>query len=250
MLASVSKSISSPDMPYALPMRVLGIFLVLFSIIELGVGGAVYGYLQNVSVGAWWCAMFTLITGFFAISSKNRNMVIAGCVASVISVILTLVGASVDGSAHSVFAGELGCLNTNTFTYTGSSTAKQSAYYCAGVYNYYTYTSADSWQCVCTDNTLCYGYNLVSGNNCGGILLTYTPNLGASTAFCSILCIMVFAYSVLTCCTVCCGPNGVANGMQNNFSYNPAASVTSQAVPVTKTVYANAETIDKDDQAL
>ena len=140
---------------------------------------------------------------------------------------MTLVGASVDGAANAVFQQETGCFNTKTFEYSGTNAGKMAAAYCAG----WGTTAISACQCVCSDQNLCYEYTLVSGNDCGIILTTYTSNLAASTAFCSILCILVFAYSVFTCCTLC-----GAQGAASHFTYNPAASATPGGGPLAQTV--------------
>ena len=72
-------------------------------------------------------------------------------------------------------------------------------------YNFYSYTY--TYQCVCTDNSVCYGYNLASGNNCGSILTTYSSLLSASTALLSILVVVSFIYSIFTC--IACGSTNV-----------------------------------------
>lgn len=132
---------------------------------------------------------------------------------------MTVIGACIDGIANNVFQGETGCFNTKTGVAYGTTRGKMLAEYCAG-WIYGNYYDLSSWQCVCTDETLCYRYTLVSGQDCGAILTTYSSNLAASTAFCSLLCITVFVYSIFTCCTLCSGPASV------QYAYNPAASAT------------------------
>jgi len=205
------------DRNYVNRSRVFGIFLIVCSIIELGIGGAVFSYLQNVSSGSWWCAMFTLVLGICALFPSNKKVVIGGAIFSVISSVVCVVGASLDQHNYKIFSSLLGCYNSGTQTYTGAANGENIAKVCASEYG---------GQCACTNNQLCYSFDLVSGNNCSGILTTYTPNLCASAVFGYVL----FACSIgywrmsstrLGICT---------SNTANNYTYNPAASVNSEAI--------------------
>ena len=55
-------------------------------------------------------------------------------------------------------------------------------------------------QCVCTDQSFCYGYDLRAGDNdCGIILTTYTNMLGSCVILLLFLLLLTFIYSVFGC---------------------------------------------------
>ena len=84
-------------------------------------------------------------------------------------------------------------------------------------YNNYYNGGSFSYQCVCTDNTVCYGYDLSSGSNCGSILTTYTDLLSTSTAILVVLVLLSFIYSIFTC---------LACGSTNSYAAPPVAAPT------------------------
>jgi len=172
--------------------------------------------------------------------SSSRCVVIAGTVFSIFGVLSAGAGAIVDGISAGVFNRETGCYHTGSQDAWGTAGGKEDAYACAVAYaTTYLYSNSNlvyysnsnnnrfnnvnnfnnynqdfnnenladfqsKYNCVCTDETLCYEYNMRSGSNCGNILTTYTDLLCVSTALCAVLCIISFVYSIFTCVGGCC----------------------------------------------
>ena len=125
-------------------------------------------------------------------------MVISGLVFSIFGIIIGIVASIVDGISSNFFHSIEGCYNPNNQKFYGSSDA--------GVCSIFTYSSLFGYSCFCNSGGICYEYDLKSGNDCGLIMTTYADMLSASTAFCVMCTLTLFAYSILTCTSVCCKP--------------------------------------------
>lgn len=62
-------------------------------------------------------------------------------------------------------------------------------------------------QCVCSDGSACYGYDLTTGQDCGSIPTTYAGLLEISTALLSVLCVLSLLLLVLTGFGLCSAPS-------------------------------------------
>lgn len=216
-------------------MRCLGVFLIVLSIAEVGhvslhliflicfqfaVGGVAWTAITNVRLGAWWAGVTTFATGIIAMYSYAHWSVVTGCVFSILGLIIAVVGAIVDGIAAGVFNRETACGSTKTGQMWGSSGGKNDVAICALGYaqsgtghnaifddqNFFSANDDFHWKydCVCTDDTFCYEYNLGTAHNCGDILTTYTYLLCVSTALCVILSVTCLVYSIFACVSCCC----------------------------------------------
>lgn len=178
-------------------------------------------------------SIFILPLSFF-LSFFSRCSVISGCVFSVISIILLVVGLIIDGIVFGATNGLDTCVDQDTNKYYGDSK-----------YNIYAEACRidHSQTCVCvnSDNTdNCYLFNLQAADNCGQILTKLPSLLLASVLFMLVLIVVVFVYSIFTCKTVCCAsPEDAArmNGTaQAGAGSVPTVPVTAVAQPVSNKV--------------
>lgn len=89
------------------------------------------------------------------------------------------------------------------YNYYNNNNYYNNYYYNNNFYDNHPYYYGMSNQCVCSDGSNCFGYELANGNDCGGILNEYTNLLAASTSIVSILTMLTFVFSILTCMVVC-----------------------------------------------
>lgn len=195
------------DSVHILVLRIIGSLCLLFGLIELGVGGALYNYLSNVKNGAWWCGIFTIATGISSLISLNRKWVISTCVLSVLTTLVALVGAIVDGIQSTKFIDLTAC------SYTSNNIG-----YNFGEQGDYSFSNAcekkgpfvkEACYCVSAKGKTCGTYSLSpyalkAKQNCANVLGNYANTLSASTAVCVILFITLFFLSVFTCTILLC----------------------------------------------
>lgn len=183
------------DVSIQYQMRVIAFIAIFFGIIEIGIGISVYNFVPNLHVGGWWAGLVVLINGILGLVSYPRGTVIASCLLSIIAIIISLVAAILDGVAVGILENQRACVTPGGIH--------------AGASDYYT--DADScyinnidvnFDCYCTDGYSCYGY---SGQpNCSDILGQYKALLRASTAICTVITVVMFVFSLLTCASLCC----------------------------------------------
>ena len=194
------------DSVHILVLRIIGSLCLLFGLIELGGGGALYNYLSNVKNGAWWCGIFTIATGICSIISLNRKWVIGTCVLSSITTLVALIGAIVDGIQSTTFINLTACSYTSNISYNYGDKRD---------YKYSDICEANgpfvenACYCVSSRGRTCKSYSLSSfaikaKQNCANILGNYANTLSASTAVCVIIFIILFFLSVFTCTILIC----------------------------------------------
>lgn len=191
-------------------LRILGSITFIFGIIELGLGGTVYNFLNNLKLGGWWCGISVVICGFFSSFPRNKGWVTVACIFASFSCILTGIAAFNDGS-NSIIVQNL----TACSTFDGTSSKFQNY----GDPSDYTYsftcmrtattTVSDACYCVSRNGAYCGEYVLSSYANalnlhCGDILKNYANALTSSAAFCALSLIMSIALSILSCVILCC----------------------------------------------
>jgi hypothetical protein len=70
----------------------------------------------------------------------------------------------------------------------------------------YAYTDVSSNACYCTDNSLCFQYDLRHGDDCNTIFTTYTPNLRVSVALLVLIFVASITMTIITCTSCCTKP--------------------------------------------
>jgi hypothetical protein len=92
----------SPDF---IALKIVACIVILLSIIEFGVGGAVSSTVVGVVIsGAWWGGLISIIAGILALVAYNRAFIIAASVISPIAIIIAAIGAFYDGAARRVLS--------------------------------------------------------------------------------------------------------------------------------------------------
>lgn len=195
------------DSVHILVLRIIGSLCLLFGLIELGVGGALYNYLSNVKSGAWWAGIFTITTGISALISLNRKWVIGTCFFSSIAALVALAGAVIDGIASTKFISLTACSYTsNGISYNyGEKSDYGSSNKCESAGPFVE----DACYCVAAGGKSCGTYSLSTfavkaKQNCANILGNYANTLSASTAVCVITFIILFFLSIFTCTILLC----------------------------------------------
>ena len=105
---------TKPDvLALEISIRVLGALIILFSVIEIGVGGAAYSFLTNVKVGAWWGSLLPIAAGVLALIYKPRGILIAAIVVSVIGAVVAVIASAVDGASAFIISLEQACVSSS-----------------------------------------------------------------------------------------------------------------------------------------
>jgi hypothetical protein len=197
------------DSVHSTLLKIGGAFCIIFGVIELGLGGTTYSYLDGIKLGAWWCGILTIVAGSCAAAAYNRGFVVAACVLASLSTVITLIGAIVDGISAEFFMQLTACSSTDSSTFIDFNYGERADYKYADQCQKKLEYTTDGCYCVTKGGDICAVYTLSqfakkSQQNCGNILGNYANTLAASTAFCVACLIMVFFMSVLTCTLLCC----------------------------------------------
>lgn len=197
------------DSVHILVLRIVGSLCLLFGLIELGVGGALYNYLSNVKSGAWWAGIFTITAGLSALISLNRKWVIGTCFFSSIATVVALAGAVIDGLASTKFISLTACSYTSEADPKGINFGEKSDYTSAEKCELDGPYVANACYCVTAGGKSCGTYSLSTyavkaKQNCANILGNYANTLSASTAVCVITFIILFFLAIFTCIILLC----------------------------------------------
>lgn len=197
------------DSVHSLLLKIGGAFCIIFGVIELGLGGTAYTYLDGLKLGAWWCGILTIVAGSFAAAARKRGFVIVACVLASISIAITLSGAVVDGVSSRFFQDFTACSSTDSKTLLSYNYGLKDDYAYADKCQESFAFKADACYCVQSGGGYCREYSLSAfakknQQNCGNILGNYANTLSASTAFCVACLVMVFFMAILTCTLLCC----------------------------------------------
>mmetsp|Transcript_7088 Transcript_7088/g.10042 ORF Transcript_7088/g.10042 Transcript_7088/m.10042 type:complete len:264 (-) Transcript_7088:143-934(-) len=190
----------------------IGIFSIIIlglGIAEISSGAIIFDFLSNSNFGAWWAGLAACLTALLGISSIfTYNVCLMGTcgVFALIAVLMTFVGALVDGIEWNIVDHNRACYSPATNTYYGESGYYSAANSCSFGLD----ASAGFCSCVEAGNYICFQYNIVNNSkyNCGDVLGYYTTQLQYSTIFCSILIVLCLVYSIVTITvagiTCCC----------------------------------------------
>lgn len=102
-------SYGSPDVPHVMLLRVAGILCVIFSTIELGLGGSLYTYFSNIRAGAWWSVVLVILSGLLSLKVPSRQRVSFICMVSSVGVVIAVIGAISDGSGSAIIRSLTAC---------------------------------------------------------------------------------------------------------------------------------------------
>jgi hypothetical protein len=207
------------DSAHVLLMRITGVFCILFGLTELGLGGAIHNYLTNVTFGAWWGGILTVVAGITAVVSLDKNWVISTGVFASVSCLINYVGAVWDGVQSTKVLNLTACTSGRLYNY-GDSADYGFAKQC--VSNQAPYGSpSNGCYCVAKGGKACAEYLLSPfaeqyKQNCGNILKNYANMLTASTAVCVVSSIFLLFLSILTYLILSFPPSSAGAAIKNN----------------------------------
>ena len=193
----------APDSRLQLMLRIIGSITLAVAILELGLGGGLFNFLENVKTGAWWVGLITFCAGTCGAVSLNRDWVLAGFVLSIASCITAVVGAALDGVAsHSIRAITACASKQDNFSdviYYGLSRDYPGAQQCL-----FKTGTIESNGCSCvTRNNDCRDLFLSEWakfykKGCVDIINNYSFVLATSTAICTLCFVMAAILAIVS----------------------------------------------------
>jgi len=191
------------------PIRLLGVVLIVFAILEFGVGGYCYGFLQSdnfVGAGAFWAGLMYILLGALCVHLRTKAVAIAALVMCVVAWVVGLGGVGLDGSFADLINNQLACSQMITGTgygpkYQDYGNAK--AFTAADTCFLNAYPSVNNANCYCSPSKLpanagpgdnftptCLNLVLsptVAGSDCGDVFVKFGPALRASAGLCGFM---------------------------------------------------------------
>ena len=156
-----------------------------------------------------------------------RGVVTAGCVFSVISILLCIAGVIFDGVIYGVTNALDACGNQETGEFYGDTQYLNQVVNCV---------VGHSQTCLCvqgSNDDTCFLFDLRGADNCGQILTRLPSLLLASLIFVFLLLVLVFTYSIFTCMGVCCVKTPAAQQNAPPVQAQAAAANPAYGQPVT-----------------
>lgn len=174
-------------------MRACGSFILLIGVTELGVGGTAFGFLSNMKLGSWWGAILPIIAGILSMLSYPRRVIIAGFIASLLSIVTATVGAVIDSMGANILEKQVVCYSPYSSIYYGHLQPN---------YVYASKTCSESnpsMSCACvtvsTDTPDCTYYN--GQTDCEVLMTQYLDIIKASSALLSLLALLSLVNALL-----------------------------------------------------
>jgi hypothetical protein len=166
-------------------MRIFGVILIMFSVIEFGIGATAHGYLSSpkIYLGSWW-------TGLAALLNKTRGVVILMITMGAIANAVAVAGVVIDAMAAAEFSNLTICgrdrystyYSSGYYYYSGDGSTSLLNARCSGVED-------DHCFCISTATNYClkYALNTNSKYDCAALMTTLPKFLKTSAALCSVL---------------------------------------------------------------
>jgi len=101
-------SCSRSAIPYHNTIRVLALVCLVVSICEVARAVPLYGFMDNVHLGAWWGVLFIALAAVVS-AGASRGFIMCGCILAVVGVGTALLGALEDSIAHKIFGDITAC---------------------------------------------------------------------------------------------------------------------------------------------
>ena len=216
-------------------LKVMGVVVVVFSIIEFGVGGSAFSAFQNVKLGGWWIGLLSIPAGIGAVFANKRLYVMGTAVLAVLAAVLSFISTVLDGYGATTLHKMVTCSGGYT-VYAGKRSGAAAAQNClidfvtSTAFSYSSYT-ARGIPCSCvTDSGDCYNYRLsypsTYVDTCNDILTSYPKRVDASAVFSAFLLILTIglstvAITILTCPTGYIGGAAKTEAVPNNTIVPP-----------------------------
>lgn len=188
-------------------LKAIGGVTLFLSIIEAGVGGAVFTYLNSsYNCGAFWVSFLTFAAAACAIVSKDRDWIISACVFASFSTPVALVGVYLESGTFQHFSGIAVCRGGDGERYYASPEYSSKRSYCLASRPpednvcYCAYKFEDEECAIIALNPI----DASTKMTCNNIFTTYRQTLAASIAFCTFLVFFLFILSLVSCVILCC----------------------------------------------
>ena len=172
---------------------------VIFGIIRIGVGASIFGTLDKVKLGAWWVGVVMFITAFTQFRIYSR------LVTTLISIIIALAGAILDGRGVGQFSSITACASLHSTTVSAIELYGQPLDYllAESCLNNTAVFVPDGCYCVSGIKGPCNQYSLSTtsvkaGKDCFYLMTTYPTMLIISCAFCC-LCLIAALIRLYIC---------------------------------------------------
>ena len=190
-------------------MRILGVILIVFSVIEFGIGAAAHGYLSSTTIylGSWWTGLAALITGICGVLNKTRGVVISMITMGAIATAVAVAGVVIDAIAAAEFSNLTMCGQLKPLqgvSYSGDGDYTKVYYAC---FKGYTVTSYDSCFCISSSNSNCQEYAISSKYDCLAFMTKLPKFVKASAALCSVLALCSLVLVSIGFSIICCSPS-------------------------------------------
>jgi hypothetical protein len=183
-------------------IRLLSIICGFIGILEFIFGVEAFGVIVDEPWGCWWAGLiliFMSITGFMPKNGCGLGTSMAFSIPAIIGLIAAVI---LDGYSYKFMESMKSCSNSEGDNY-GNSDYFVTSTLCAQI--------NDAYDCSCVEETLaensnaeCYTFNLSDGSNNCEPLLNLASTLHNSYSLCIIALLFTFAFSILTCCGICC----------------------------------------------
>jgi hypothetical protein len=186
---------------------VLGVVFITLSVMEFFLGQVIFHAVLKERHGNWWAGFFAFYGGICALVLKTRGWVRAVSILVSLTIILSTVGAALDGRAAIEFNGLVACT-------TGSITKSNVQRY--GDRDYFTKSDlcfedgyaknnllSGRCYCVSAANSICHIYAPASFINCGTVLNTNPKLLITSTTLCSLIALCAWLLAIGSCMILC-----------------------------------------------
>ena len=169
---------------YAAVYIYLGCMYVIFGIIQIGLGASVFGYFDNVKLGAWWVGVIIVLAAF--LWHRVYLSYLTACIAAATA----LIGTILDGISSVHFRSITACASQHNdaseILYYGSPDHYSLAMTCLKKASDIV---SDGCYCVSLKSRSCNEYTLSNfrvgvNDDCGTIMTTYSMTMTASCIFC------------------------------------------------------------------
>ena len=210
-------------------MKLLGVVTLVFSVIELGVGGAAFGGLYNVKYGGWWIAFLSVPAGVGALLANKRIWVTATVVVAILAAILSFISTVIDGLAASTMHTFVTCGSFGDQDKVLSALYCATDYYYSGALAYSSYRKVSQFcSCIPKSGKTCYNYMVskpvASVKDCSDLLTSFPMLLDASTVFSTLLLISTIGLSTIGIMILTC-PAGYVGGEKRSEEYPDNSTV-------------------------
>ena len=225
------------EIPNSLAIRIISVVIIIFSIIEASIGGAIFNFMFpfntrygiGYGTGAWWGSLVSLaaaVIAFIACIFDDVKMLVAAGFLSFFAIGPAIVGAVWDGAALAVIKTIRSCLSPPDPAHSGSFQCVGNPCLCGNITLTCTqlapyYLQGTSFinddtvfpsigTCYCSDGDICYILTLQKftikplNYGCRNVTNLYADELATSIAFCALIAILSMFLSGTILNSLCC----------------------------------------------